>query len=187
MIEKNWLLSSSEVHDTCADRLPRTTPLHLETWHLDNTPAPSTLLSSSTQGAPRCPGCHVPARHVHSRYPRTLADRPWRDYQVTWRLRGRTRFCRKQQCPRRVFTARLSGVAAPWARRTLRRTARLLALGLARGGAAGARLSQSLGFTASRNTLLRVIRRASCPAISPPRILSVDEFALRQRHSSGPL
>jgi transposase len=38
-----------------------------------------------------------------------------------------------------------------------------------------------------RNTLLRVIRRAPCPAIIPPQILSVDEFALRKRRIYGTL
>jgi transposase len=60
-------------------------------------------------------------------------------------------------------------------------------MGLAHGGAAGARLSQAFGLTVSRNTLLRVIRRAPCPAISPPQVLSVDEFALRKRHLYGTL
>jgi transposase len=167
--------------------LPSTIPLHLDTWHLDNTHAQITLLVSSTQAAARCPGCHASARHVHSRYTRTLADLPWSGYQVTWRLRVRKLFCRNRKCPRRVFTERLPGVVAPWARRTLRLTARLLALGLALGGAAGARLSQSFGLTVSRNTLLRVIRRAPCPALIPPQVLSVDEFALRKRHIYGTL
>jgi transposase len=65
--------------------------------------------------------------------------------------------------------------------------AHLLAIGLALGGAAGARLSRSLGLIVSRNTLLRVIRRPSCPASSSPRVLSVDEFALRKRHTYGTL
>jgi transposase len=76
---------------------------------------------------------------------------------------------------------------APWARRTLRLAARLLALGLALGGAAGGRLSRHFGLTVSRNTLLRVIRRAPCPAISPPHVLSIDECALRKRHTYGTL
>jgi len=76
---------------------------------------------------------------------------------------------------------------APWARRTLRLATRLLAIGLALGGAAGARLSRTLGLTVSRNTLLRAIRCTPCPVISPPQVLSVDEFALRKRHTYGTL
>jgi transposase len=63
----------------------------------------------------------------------------------------------------------------------------LLAIALALGGAAGARLSRSLGLIVSRNTLLRVIRRTSCPTIGSPQVLSVDGFALRKRHAYGTL
>ena len=139
------------------------------------------------QAAPRCPGCNAPARHVHSRYTRTLADLPWSGDRVTWQLRVRKFFCRKATCSRRIFTERLPGVAYPWARRTLRLAARLLAIGLALGGAAGVRLSRHFGLTLSRHTLLRVIRRIPYPVVSSPRVLSVDEFALRTRHTYGTL
>ncbi|GAX37565.1 transposase [Nodularia sp. NIES-3585] len=43
-----------------------------------------------------------------------------------------------------IFTERLNNVTAPWAHRTLRLGQRLSAIGLALGGAAGVRLSQSL-------------------------------------------
>jgi transposase len=157
--------------------LPNTTPLQLDTWHLDDAHARITLRISSTQAEPRCPGCDVPARRAHSHYTRTLADLPWSGYGITWQLRVRKLFCSNTICPRRIFTERLPGIAPPWARRTLRLAARLLATGLALGGAAGARLSQSLGLPVSRNTLLRVIRRAPCPVTTAPQVLSVDEFA----------
>jgi transposase len=167
--------------------LPKTTPLRLDTWSLNELQAQITLFVSSTQAAARCPACHTPARHIHSRYTRTLADLPWSGYAITWQLRVRKLFCANTKCPRHIFTERLPGLVAPWARRTRRLAARLLAMGLALGGAAGARLSQSFGLPVSRNTLLRVIRRAPCPAIIPPQTLSVDDFALRKRHTYGTL
>jgi transposase len=167
--------------------LPKTTPLHLDACSLDEPQAQITLLIASTQAAAQCPACHAPAQHVHSWYTRTVADLPWSGYGVTWQLRVRTLFCRNPACPRRIFTERLPGIVAPWARRTVRLMAHLLAIALALGGAAGARLSRSLGLTVSRNTLLRGIRPAPHPTISPPQVLSVDDFALRKRHTYGTL
>ena len=142
-----------EVRTTFAHALPNTTSLHLDTWDIDDAHAQITLLISSTQTAARCPGCNAPAQHVHSRYTRTLADLPWSGYEITWQLRVRRLFCRNPACSRRIFTERLPGLVAPWARRTLRLAARLLAIGLALGGAAGVRLSRHFGLTVSRNTL----------------------------------
>ena len=165
--------------------MPKTIPLQLEAWSIDEPQAQVILLISSTQANARCPGCDVPARHIHSRYIRTLADLPWGGYGITWRLRVRKLFCRNPACARRIFTERLPGLVAPWAQRTVRLAARLLAMGLALGGAAGVRLSRHFGLTVSRNTLLRMILRAPCHTISSPQVLSVDDFALRKRHTYG--
>jgi transposase len=107
-----------EGRDTFAHALPDTTALHLDTWYLDDAHARITLLISSTQTAPRCPGCEVPARYVHSHYTRRLTDLPWSGYAITWQLRVRKLFCSNTKCPRRVFTERLPGIVAPWARCT---------------------------------------------------------------------
>ena len=41
-----------------------------------------------------CPLCATPARRIHSRYERTLADLPWAQYRVRLQLRVRKWFCR---------------------------------------------------------------------------------------------
>ena len=53
------------------------------------------------------------------------------------------------------------------------------------GGAAGARLSQSLGRAVSRNTLLRVLRRLPLPVHATPTVLGVDDWAYRKRQTYG--
>jgi transposase len=94
-------------------------------------------------------------------------------------------FCDNVLCERRVFTERLPGIAAPWARKTARLTERLTAVGLALGGAAGARLGHKLGLAASRNTLLRLVRRTALPSVATPAALGVDDWALRKGHVYG--
>ena len=132
-----------------------------------------------------CPLCATPARRIHSRYIRTLADLPWAAYRVRLQLRVRKWFCRNRSCRRRIFTERLPTVTVPWARRTLRLAQRLVDLGVALGGKAGVRLSQPWGLAVSRNTLLRLLRRQPVPSFPTPRVLGVDDFALRKRQTYG--
>jgi transposase len=143
------------------------------------------LQITSTSLRVPCPGCAQMAQRVHSRYKRTLADLPWGTWRVTWQLRVRKFFCDNPACPRQIFTERLPDVAAPWARRTARLAARLTALAVALGGAAGVWLSQQLDIAVSRNTLLRLLRRLPVPSRDTPRVLGVDDFAFRKRQSYG--
>jgi transposase len=165
--------------------LPETTSLQLNSWHLDNTATLLTLHVTSTQQVVPCPVCAVFTPRVHRRYIRTLAERPWGVARVRWQLRVRKFVCTNAQCPRRIFTERLPDVVAPWARRTRRLAAWLIAIGLALGGAAGVRLSRRLGCPLSRQTLLRMIRRLPLAGDRTPRVLGVDDFALRKRQTYG--
>jgi transposase len=165
--------------------LPDATVLRLEACEIDDTTAQITLRVQSTQTRAPCPLCATPARRIHSDYGRTLADLPWAQYRVRLQLRVRKWFCPNRRCRRRIFTERLPTVAAPWARRTLRLAQRLVALGIALGGKAGVRLGHQWDLGVSRNTLLRLLRQLPLPALPTPRVLGVDDFALRKRHTYG--
>jgi transposase len=140
---------------------------------------------TSTQQVVPCPVCAVCTPRVHSRYTRTLADLPCGVARVRWQLRVRKFVCTNAQCSRRIFTERLPGVGAPWARQTQRLVAWLITIGLALGGAAGVRLSRRLGCPLSRQSLLRIIRRLPFAGSRTPRVLGVDDFALRTRQRYG--
>ena len=165
--------------------LPDATLLRLEACDVDDTTAQITLRVQSTQTRAPCPLCATPARRIHSDYGRTLADLPWAQYRVCLQLRVRKWFCRNRRCRRRIFTERLPTIAAPWARRTLRLAQRLVALGVALGGTAGEHLGKQWDLGVSRNTLLRGLRRRPLPVLPTPRVLGVDDFALRKRHTYG--
>ena len=159
--------------------------VRFETWGVEHAPPTITLtLTSRSRPAP-CPLCSRRAKRTHSWYERTLADLPWGEHAVAVQLRVRKLFCDNARCKRRIFTERLPGVAAPWTRRTARLSERLTAMGLALGGAAGARLGRSVGLSTSRNTLLRLVRRAPVLPFSTPAALGVDDWALHKRHTYG--
>ncbi len=159
--------------------------VRLETWAVEHAPSTIALTLNSRSRPARCPLCGHRARRTHSWYERTLADLPWGEHGVVARLRVRRLFCDNKKCERRIFTERLSGLAAPWARKTTRLAGRLTAVGLALGGAAGARLGRKVGLAASRNTLLRLVRRAPLPSIVTPSALGVDDWAQRKRYTYG--
>ena len=168
-----------------AHLLPDTTHIQLENWLLDKTLFAIRLIVSSTQAIAKCPICSLTTHRIHSRYERTLADLPWADYSITIQLRVRKFFCINNLCKRRIFTERLASVTVPWARRTLRMAQRLTDIGLALGGAAGVRLSQRLGFTVSRNTLLSFVRQIPLPSVGLLSTIGVDDFCFRKGQTYG--
>lgn len=60
-------------------------------------------------------------------------------------------------------------------------------IGLAVGGAAGARLTGHLGMQTSPNTILCLVRRLPLPSVDRLRAVSIDDWAVRKRRTYGTL
>lgn len=139
----------------------------------------------STQHFAKCPVCGTPSARTHSHYQRTLADLPCVSFKLTLTLQVSKFFCDTPGCIRRIFTERIPEIAAPWARKTVRLVQRLEAIGLALGGAAGARLSHHVGTGVCGSTLLNVLEKIPLPGFEVPKILGVDDFAFRKGQQYG--
>jgi hypothetical protein len=94
-------------------------------------------------------------------------------------------YCRNAKCARRTFAERLPGLVAPYARRTYRLATAQAQVGVALGGEAGSRLLQHLAMPVSPDTVLRLVHRLPLPAPDPPRVVGVDDWAIRKRCSYG--
>ena len=133
-----------------------------------------------------CPRCGAWSEAFHSGYERKLGDLPIAGRQAVVELRVRRFRCHEPECPRRTFVEQAPVLAERYAHRTLRLRSMLQAIGLALGGRPGSRHCQRLAMPTSRTTLLRMVRALpERPIAAAPRVLGVDEFALRRGRRYG--
>jgi transposase len=134
-----------------------------------------------TAGGPvPCPRCGVETGHVHGYCERTVADVPADGRPVVVRVQVRRLRCADPGCPAQTFREQVPGVLDRYQRRTVRLAGQAGAVARRLAGRAGAGLLAVLGVPVSRHTTLRVLLRLPLPEVSVPRVLGVDDFALRR-------
>jgi transposase len=130
-----------------------------------------------------CPSCGTVSRRVHSRYRRRATDLPLSGRIVQLLVIARRFRCDAVLCGRQIFTERFAeGVLAPSARRTARSDSIVHHLGRALGGRPAAGFAKRLMLPVSKDTLLRVVRRRTCPPADPLRVIGIDDWAWRRNH-----
>lgn len=132
-----------------------------------------------------CPSCRQPSQRVHSFTTRAPADLPLGGQPVQLQLSVRRFYCPNSTCERRTFTEQLPDLLAFRARSTQRLLEAQRSVGVALGGEAGARLLARLAMPTDPDTLLRLVRKAHVATAATPRVLGVDDWAMRKERTYG--
>lgn len=138
------------------------------------------LEAAATARGARCPSCGEMSQQIHDHYDRHPTDLPWRGCPVRLILRVRRFRCSNQTCERATFAEDFGPRLPRRAQRTGDADTFLFQLAWMMGGEAGARLALAAGLSISPDTLLRLLRRDERGETETPRVLGVDDLALRR-------
>ena len=138
--------------------------------------------ASTRNDAVTCPACGTATGRVHAFHERVPADVPVDGRRVLVRLRIRRMRCPVTECARQTFREQVPGVVERYQRRTVRLGEQVRSVVRELAGRASARLLPALGIAGGRDTAVRVLLGIPLPDHGVPRVLGIDDFALRRGH-----
>jgi transposase len=178
----NWGISAMR---TCF-RISSLVPSGLVVESVSDSSDSIILTVRSEAGTTNCPLCGTASRRIHSRYARQVADLPCAGKQIRLRVIARRFVCEARHCRRQIFAERFGDDVVPVrSRRTARLECIVHHLGLALGGRPAANFAKRLMLPVSNDTLLRVVRRRTCPPTEPLVVAGIDDWAFRRNHRYG--
>ncbi|RJF75940.1 ISL3 family transposase [Deinococcus cavernae] len=131
-----------------------------------------------------CPHCGQLSQRVHGYYWRHPKDLPCGAKAVQLSLRVRRFLCLNPACSMHTFSS-VSKALPAFSRRTARLQTVLARLGFGMGAERAATTSHDFHISASPDAILRIMKTQPLPDTWTPRVLGVDDWAIRKGQTYG--
>jgi transposase len=132
-----------------------------------------------------CPNCQQASMNRHGWYSRQPQDLPCIGRNVRLHLTVRRFVCLNPACAKKTFVERFPDWLPIYARRTERLTAVMRRVGFEVSAESARRIFRCLQITTSGDTVLRVVKRTPVVNNTLPRVVGLDDWAIRKGHRYG--
>ena len=130
-----------------------------------------------------CPDCGVLSKRVHGHYVRSPRDLPLFEHGTRLVLQVKRFCCLNPCCPRRTFAEASPELVERYAHRTERLKIVHQVVSVALSAEAGSQLPSKLRMSLSADTLLRAVRSRAITEGVSPKVIGVDDWAIRKNFS----
>lgn len=139
--------------------------------------------STATSGI--CPTCGCPSTHGHGWHQRQPQDLPCIGDNLRLQLTVRRFRCANSTCPQKTFVEQFPDWLPRYARRTDRLTKLKRNIGFEVSAESARRILGYMRVVTSGDTVLRVVKRTEIIRNTSPRVVGLDDWAIRKGHRYG--